>query len=814
MLNQLVVLPIFYHVDPSQVRKQTGDFGYAFTQHRERFGADRVGAWKAALTKIAGFIGWHLKEVGDRSESDYINEVVEVVQQELNHTYLDVARHPVGIDARVAEIHALLQSGGKDDVRIIGIYGMGGVGKTTLAKALFNKIYRMFQGCSFLADVRSKGLDRLQEKLLRETLSTKKFEVDNVHRGISLVKQRLGFKKLLVVVDDVNHLSQLEALVREPNWFGPGSVIIITTRDVHLLNCLGIEEMYEVKRLSTWESLQVFSLHAFGNPVPLAAYAELTDMIVSYSLGLPLALTVLGSHFRGRKSIQEWQDDFKKLSRIPHDDILKILKISYDALDDDTQNIFLDIACFLIVGFSKETAVALLNGSGFCAESGIRILIDKCLLAEDLSMHALVRDMGREIVRKESPTQPGKKSRLIFTDDVCDVLKDNKGTEAIETMIIDLPENVILDAEVFSKMTRLRLLKILSMNVRGSLKYLSKDLRLLYWENCPLRCISFDLCLTKLVILKIKGGNIEKFQPNLQDFGCLEVLELVGCKKLKRAPNFTGARNLKTLSLYGCPLLEIVQDLPLSLVKLSTRYCPLLENVQDLSGLLELHELYLYECSNLIELRGVESLVNLERIDINGCSTLSSKSWCVKLFKALLQNPNHQQFRMWVSNDMVSKDLCSNEVVGVGCSSNYSLPLFLKKKGIFVGVNVYGRIDSQHEMNGRTELIAPHNDVSLECRVYDLLTEPNKFREVEELIEFYSSPVKTRELNSLLQTYVAYEEDDDGGVYFIPINPKVVMKFEAECRDGESREQQNEEGSSSSIWDVVFGCVGFCDTHN
>nr|GLL27858.1 disease resistance protein TAO1-like [Ipomoea trifida] len=165
--------------------------------------------------------------------------------------------------------------------------------------------------------------------------------------------------------------------------------------------------------------------------------------------------------------------------------------------------------------------------------------------------------------------------------------------------------------------------------------------------------------------------------------------------------------------------------------------------------------------------------------------------------KELLHNPNHQQFRMWVSNDMVSKDLCSNEVVG-GCSSNYSLPLFLKKKGIFIGVNVYGRIDSQHEINGRTELIAPHNDLSLECRVYDVLTEPNKFREVEELIEFYSSPVKTRELSSLLQTYVAYEEDD-GGVYFIPINPKVVMEFEAECRDGEGREQQNEEGSSSSI---------------
>lgn len=83
-------------------------------------------------------------------------------------------------------------------------------------------------------------------------------------------------------------------------------------------------------------------------------------------------------------------------------------------------------------------------------------------------------------------------------------------------MIIDLPENVILSTDVFSKMTGLRLLKISSMNVKGSLKYLSNELRLFYWKNCPLRRISSHLCLEKLVILEIEKGDIEEFQLNLQ----------------------------------------------------------------------------------------------------------------------------------------------------------------------------------------------------------------------------------------------------------------------------------------------------------
>lgn len=60
-----VVLPVFYHVHPSEVRKQTGGFGDALTQHRQRFTNEKVNEWKAALTKVANFSGWDLQNDTD-----------------------------------------------------------------------------------------------------------------------------------------------------------------------------------------------------------------------------------------------------------------------------------------------------------------------------------------------------------------------------------------------------------------------------------------------------------------------------------------------------------------------------------------------------------------------------------------------------------------------------------------------------------------------------------------------------------------------------------------------------------------------------
>jgi len=364
-----------------------------------------------------------------RYESRFIEKIVEEILCKVSQVFLHVAIHPIGIHSRVEKTKALLNLG-TSDVCIVGMYGMGGIGKTTIAKAVYNKICHEFEGSSFLFNIKEiseqpNGLIRLQEQLLSDILKTKNWKISNVDGGINLIKKRFCHKRVLLVLDDVDHLKQLNSLVGNFEMFGPGSRVIATTRDEHLLTELGVNKKYKVEELNLEESLQLFSWHAFRMTHPIEDYLKLSIGVVSSIGGLPLAIEVLGSYLFGR-SIIEWKSALEKLQKIPHKQIQKILRISFDSLEDNAlKDIFLDIACFFI-GTNKEYASKVLDGCGFFPDIGINILIQRSLLIvnerNELRMHDLIRDMGREIVREMSPKDPGKRSRLWFHEDVFDVL--------------------------------------------------------------------------------------------------------------------------------------------------------------------------------------------------------------------------------------------------------------------------------------------------------------------------------------------------------------------------------------------------------
>ena len=135
----------------------------------------------------------------------------------------------------------------------------------------------------------------------------------------------------------------------------------------------------------------------------------------------------MGADLYGRTKA-EWKLRLDKYKKIPHENIQKILQISYEGLNNIEQNIFLDIACFF-KGRIKNYVVDILEACDLHPEFGIQNLIDKCLVTIDqhnyLWMHDLLQQMGREIVRQESPQNPGERSRVWCYEEALEVLSEN-----------------------------------------------------------------------------------------------------------------------------------------------------------------------------------------------------------------------------------------------------------------------------------------------------------------------------------------------------------------------------------------------------
>ena len=166
----------------------------------------------------------------------------------------------VGIDAHMQEMETLLCLA-SDDVRMVGIWGMGGIGKTTLVRAVYSRISYQFEGCSFLEnvaeDLKKKGLIGLQEKLLSHLL-----EEENLNmKELTSIKARLHSKKVLIVLDNVNDPTILECLIGNRDWFGQGSRIIITTRDKRLLLSHKVN-LYKVHKFNDDEALEFLARYS------------------------------------------------------------------------------------------------------------------------------------------------------------------------------------------------------------------------------------------------------------------------------------------------------------------------------------------------------------------------------------------------------------------------------------------------------------------------------------------------------------------------------------------------------------------------
>ncbi|KAJ7975378.1 Disease resistance-like protein [Quillaja saponaria] len=635
--------PVFYNIDPSDIRHQKGDVGEALAVHEKKPGMDkeRMNRWRSAMRELANLSGSHFKF---GYEYEFIEKIIKDVSRNLDRDLLFIADHPVGLNSRIEKVISLMEEEAEYDVKMVGLYGLGGIGKTTLARALYNQISDQFECKTFLSNVREtstkEGLIHLQKKLLADTLGDKDITLRDVKEGMERIQHGLYQKKVLIVLDDVDHLEQLELLVGGSDGFGKGSTIVVTTRDMHLLIAHDINLRYEINALDHEDALELFCWSAFKKDKPNEGYEEISERAVQYGSNLPLALKIIGSDLIG-KGMADWKSTLQKYERVPNKDIQNILRISYDNLDDNEKQIFLDIACFF-KGMALEACKKVLEGFGFHPDSGIHVLQDKSLviLKDDKTiwMHNIVEEMGREIVRQESPKDPGKRSRLWFYEDVLQVLKENSGTEKIEGIMLNLPEEEKVDwsGEGFEKMKKLRLLVIDNAYFSKGPKHLPNDLRVLDWKNYPLPSLPVDFDPTKLVIVNLPHSPnltlnvplknkldyksyISLITPKVQFQKCenLIFMDLSHCASLRNLPDLSGVPNLVELYLDHCTNLESIHHsvgLLTKLVKLSAKGCDSLNSFPLRIYLPSLESLILRKCSTLVKFP--EVVKKMEKIRI------------------------------------------------------------------------------------------------------------------------------------------------------------------------------------------------------
>ncbi|XP_015084526.1 TMV resistance protein N-like [Solanum pennellii] len=687
-----MILPIFHHVDPSNLRKHKGSFGEALNRHEEKFKCERVDEkeywedklkkWKDALSQAADLAGMVLE---NQHESTFIKKVINVISTRLSRPALYIASCSIGIHRRARPINSWVQDDGSNNsnIGILLVCGIGGIGKTTLAKFVYNLNFGYFEISCFLANIREtsklpNGLIALQKQLLSILLKNEKVKISSVDEGIIKIRNALCYRKVLLVLDDVDEPDLVEAIFDMKDWFGFGSKIIVTTRHKSLLRPQLGHEVHEVGILYTVEANELFNFHAFGhenNQISKDYYKEYLEEVIEWCRGLPLALQVIGSSLAG-KSKDVWRSAIGKLREIPTNKIVEKLRLSYELLEDDhDQNLFLHLCCFF-VGMKKDFVVRILDKCDFYTLVGIQNLIDRSLVTiefvNEITIHQVVRDMGRDIVRREATVDPGKRTRLWHHTDSYNVLTGKTGTERVQGMVLDmrmikkykcsrsliplkqspigfftawsskvgnfsLQDHVRTDA--FEKMHKLKFLQFNKVKVNGSYKNFPKGLRWLCWSGFPEECIPNEFPMGNVVSIDMRYSSLKQLWNGYKFLQYLEILDLSHSSELITTPDFSGLTNLEKLILEHCTKLINVHNTVGCLQKLmilNLKDCHKLKILPDsICELKCLETLNISGCSNIVYLpTELDKLTSLKELYADGISmiNLEAQTWYSSLW--------------------------------------------------------------------------------------------------------------------------------------------------------------------------------------
>ncbi|KAG0556358.1 hypothetical protein KC19_11G047400 [Ceratodon purpureus] len=690
------VLLVFYKVRPSEVRfPESGQLKDGFQKLIGRHDKNIIEQWRADLDQASKLMGWEHAGAQGRLEGDLVKEIVEKILDLANKPLpLFVGDYVVGTKKVVEDIIQIIDT--KKTILMLGLWGMGGIGKSTLARELYNRLRRGFDASGYIEDVTEKvlhgGVVKVQNLILKDLCTNEAHVVEDKSKGRTILEERLSKKRVLIVLDDVCDSDAMGFWITR-KMLSIGSLCIVTSRDRRVIELSGTLDMNEemhiqhVQGLSNVDSKQVFASYAFGGVSKVKP--ELERMVASISKacgGVPLVLKVCGALLKHEVNVLIWNEVLKKLNTgtiMDEEKIFECLRMSYDSLKGQYREMFLDISCALI-GERCSYAISFWNAREWSASLGVRTLVEKALVTVDkdgrFNMHDHLRDMGREIERKGRMDDGGIKR--LWMPKFLELLKeDGELPTSLQTLIIHnygfsynpyTQEHQRLDLDV-SHLKELRI-----FICKGDINVSSSLPKNLSWI-CSRKMNIFPIIpqMNKLVILDLECSSIQAMCESVGNATKLEVLTLSSFSKLSSLPHSFGMlKRLRDIQLVGSG----IQSLPESFGELSNLEVLNLSSCSRLSSLP--HSFGMLKRLRDINLKrsGIESLPesfgelsNLEVLDLSFCSQLSSLPHSFGMLKRLrdinLEDCWIQSLPEWF------RELSNLEVLDLSsCSRLSSLP--------------------------------------------------------------------------------------------------------------------------------------------
>lgn len=536
--------------------------------------------------------------------------------REQTHSFV-LASDVIGRDLDKEHIVSLLLASNMlKNISVLPIVGLGGIGKTTLAKLVYNdqRIVENFEKRIWVYIPEEFDLKMLTERIIRAATGA-----DNAHLDLDqlqiCLRDELMSKKFLLVLDDVWNEDPKRWLdLRDLLTCGAeGSRIIVTTRNKVVASIMGTSAPYELECLSNNECLSIFVKCAFkegqvnANPELL----EIGKAIVNKCGGIPLAVRTLGSLLCTKTEERDWlyikDNDILNISQ-KENDILPILRLSYDQMRSSLKQCFSYCSIFpKDYHIPREELINLWIAQGFVQSEESRLLeeigneyfnellsrsffqdVEEAFDCEVLTcrMHDLVHDLARSV------------AGTLFSY----VNFDTKSISKRVRHLLFCEEN-LLDKEFPGLLLLRKKVRSFSFSFKvGPISQPFLDILISTFE-----------CLR---VLDLSESDFENLPKSIGSLAHLRYLSLYGNHTIQKLPNsICNLLNMQTLYLLGCVQL---QDLP-----------------RDFGNLCSLRHLYLTSTMKCLPKNCLKGLCALQSLSISRCCNLESLSEEIKYLTAL-----------------------------------------------------------------------------------------------------------------------------------------------------------------------------------